>query len=100
MSKKYKTQGLDWLLLSLASFNGSGYANKFSAHEYLDSYEIFKTLKNDTKALELLRIYRVEAYERAFDLLEARDANRTPNQKMLNKMQSYREQRLKQSTLL
>jgi hypothetical protein len=57
MSKKKpaKTKGGEWLYLSMAAFNGSGYADRSSADDFLRSYKLYKLWKKDLYAVELTR---------------------------------------------
>lgn len=90
MSKRRpKTTGLEWLYLSLASFNGSGYADKATPEQYIASYRAFKRWKKDTYALRLLDDYPEFAYDQACRLVLARDAGHTPSTKNYAKFKTY-----------
>lgn len=88
MSKR-KTSGLEWLELSMASFNGSGYADKYDANAYVESYKAFKTMKNDQYALELLDKYPSAPFGYAVELVHAKDAGHTPSTNNLKKFSHY-----------
>ena len=79
--KQTKTTGLEWLYLSMASFNGSGYAIKHTPQTYLDSYIAYKKWKKQTKAVELA----LQEYESALYYAEklhlAAPAGHTPSEK-------------------
>ena len=83
--KKPKTSGLEWLYLSMASFNGSGYAEKFDAESYLHSYITYKEIKKDYTAVGLCRVHPGEALEFAAHLVAAKDATRRPYGKTYEK---------------
>jgi hypothetical protein len=88
MSKR-KTYGLEWLYLSMASFNGSGYADKSTPETYVASYKAFKTLKKDKYAHQMLELYPDEAYDFACELVFANDPGHTPSEKNLAKFREY-----------
>jgi hypothetical protein len=87
--KQPKTQGLEWLYLSLASFNGSGYADKSSADSYVESYIAFKRLKKQTKAVDMVRSNYDSALNMAEKLVHARDAGHIPSQKNYDKFMEF-----------
>jgi hypothetical protein len=42
MSRKRKTSGTEFMILSVSAFNGSGYADYTSTEDYIDSYVKYK----------------------------------------------------------
>lgn len=87
--RKPKTEGLTWLSLSLASFNGSGYADKSTPETYLKSYVAYKKMKRDEYAINLINNNYETAYEMAVLLLQAKDAGLIPNAKKLATFNKY-----------
>ncbi len=57
MAKIPKTQGLEWLTLSIIAFNGSGYADRETGVDFLDSYIAYKQWKNKPEAVRLANQY-------------------------------------------
>ncbi len=91
MSKQPKTQDLEWLIYSLMAFNGSGYADMNSAEDFLDSYIIYKRVKNKPEAVLLAQRYRIEVIPTLEDLLTRTfGASHQPSKKMLDKIESYK----------
>lgn len=88
MSKR-KTSGLEWLELSMASFNGSGYADKHDAQSYAESYIAYKTWRNDKYALWLLEKFPTAAYGFATELVHANDAGHIPSKKQRDKFGQF-----------
>lgn len=90
-NSKSKTEGLEWLLLSLASFNGSGYADMRSPEDFLESYVAYKTLKKKKEAVQLANLYKPEALTMLKDLLgKTLGASRTPPEKYLKRVEAQR----------
>jgi hypothetical protein len=90
MSKRIpKTTGTEWLYLSMASFNGSGYADKGSAEGYVYSYRLFKAWKKKKEAIEILDKFPVEAMSYAEKLIQANEAGMTPSDKNLAKFEAF-----------
>lgn len=89
--KQSKTEGLEWLSLSMSSFNGSGYADKATPENYVASYTAYKTWKRDRRALRLLADYPDVAYSLACRLVLARDAGHTPSDERLATFRQYYE---------
>lgn len=89
MSRKPKTQGLEWLCHSLASFNGAGYADKQTPEHYLGSYRAFKLMKNKPEAVALLDRYWHEVFDVAASLCLANDAGHVPNVKNYQKFLTF-----------
>lgn len=87
--KQPKTFGLEWLYLSLASFNGSGYADKSSPESYLESYVAFKRMKKKQEAVDIVRNNYEEAVYMAASLCEAREAGHVPSKKNYDKFMEY-----------
>lgn len=88
MSKR-RTSGLEWLELSMASFNGSGYADKFDANSYIESYIAFKKMKHDKYALEIIRSFPTAPMGYAVELVHANDAGHTPSEKGFKRFSRY-----------
>lgn len=90
MSKrKPKTNGLEWLYLSLASFNGSGYADKATPETYIASYLAYKRMKKDNYAIEQLTQNIEFSLEQSERLCEARSAGHIPTTKNKLKFSKY-----------
>lgn len=90
MSKrKPTTDGVEWLYLSMASFNGSGYADKSTAQSYLDSYTYYKAWKKDKRAVEIVRKFPDEALTFAEKLMHSKDPGHTPNNKFYKQFLAF-----------
>lgn len=89
MKKQPKTQGLEWLYLSMASFNGSGYADKSTPETYLSSYRAYKRMKKDVYAIGATYLFEVEAKAFSEKLINAADAGHTPSEKAMAKFQKW-----------
>lgn len=90
MSKRTPhTAGLEWLIHSMNAFNGSGYADKATPENFVESYRAYKTWKKQTYAIEVLEMYPEEAYDAAARLCHARDAGHTPTLKNLARFSRY-----------
>lgn len=88
-----KTVGLEWLLHSLISFNGSGYADMNSAEDYLDSYMAYKDMRQESKAVALCQLYRIEVTPIIEKLLETtQGASHLPSEKNLKKFEVHKQQ--------
>lgn len=97
MSKRKppKTNGAEFLYLSMASFNGSGYAVKNSPEEYLASYRAYNIWRKRTEHLETLDSYPEEAMFYATALVDAKNASKTPSEKNQAKFDAiYNQQNL------
>jgi len=93
MSRKPKTQDLEWLVLSLMSFNGSGYADMSSAEGYLDSYIKYKTMRKKTEAVLLARRYHDAVIPTIDELLaKTYGAGRVPSNKKRAQFDNFRSQ--------
>lgn len=88
-NKQFKTSGADWLWHSMAAFNGSGYADKYDAQTYIDSYRAYKTMRKDAEALRLLTNYQDYAQAYAEKLCMANDASHKPSEKGWAKFQKF-----------
>ena len=88
MSKR-KTSGLEWLELSMASFNGSGYADKYDAQSYVDSYIAFKTMKRDNYALGIIEKFPTAPMGFAVELVHANEAGHRPSEKQMKKFRKF-----------
>jgi hypothetical protein len=87
--KQTKTNGLEWLYLSMASFNGSGYAIKHTPQTYLDSYVAYKKWKKQSRAVELALLELDTAYVYAEKLHRAAPAGHTPSDKNQMKFMEF-----------
>lgn len=73
MSKrKPTTSGTEWLYLSMASFNGSGYADKATPENYIASYRAYKTWRKEPEAVRLVDSNYETAFEYATQLCQAK----------------------------
>lgn len=90
MSKRTpKTQGIEWLYLSMASFNGSGYADKTSPGHYIASYRAYKRMKKDAYAVGMVDLEKETALEFASKLVDAAEPGHTPSENSLRKFRAY-----------
>lgn len=89
MKRQPKTQGLEWLYLSMASFNGSGYADKSSPETYLSSYRAYKRMKKDIYAIGATHMFEIEARAFSEKLVDAQDAGHIPSKKAMAKFQKW-----------
>jgi hypothetical protein len=90
MKKQAKTTGLEWLYLSMASFNGSGYAIKHTPETYLDSYVAYKKWKKKKdSAVELVEGNREQAMFFAERLYKANPSGHVPKEKNIIKFMDY-----------
>lgn len=87
--KQPKTYGLEWLYLSMASFNGSGYADKSSPSAYVESYIAFKRMKKKPEAVQEVARHYDAALLYAEKLVEANEAGHTPSQKNYEKFMQF-----------
>lgn len=87
--KQPKTFGLEWLYLSLASFNGSGYADKSSPESYIESYVAFKRMKKIQNAVDIVRSNYDSAVFMAESLCRAKDAGHIPSKKNYDKFMEF-----------
>lgn len=87
--KQPKTSGTEWLGLSLASFNGSGYADKQSPEHYVASYIAFKKMKKVQKAVDLATQNYEFALSVAEKLVDYRSAGMTPSEKAYKNFLRY-----------
>jgi hypothetical protein len=76
-----KTEGLEWLYLSMASFNGSGYAIKHTPQTYLESYIAYKKWKKHYDAVELAEKEWETALDYSEKLYVAAPPGHTPSEK-------------------
>jgi len=92
MAKQPKTTDLEYLILSVNSFNGSGYADMDSPESFLASYVDYKRMKNKPDALLLVKRYRSEILE-VIDtlLLNTYGAGRKPSQANMDRFQNFRQ---------
>lgn len=94
MKKQPKTAGLEWLIHSLSSFNGSGYADMDSPEAFLESYSSYKGMKKQSDAVRLAQIYKPEAIIVLRELLDRTyGASRYPSQDRFVEFESYKNNR-------
>ncbi len=74
MSHKAKTQGYQWVEWSLIAFNGSGYADRKTAIDFMQSYIDYKKWKRDDKAVSLANQFYVPLLLLAEQLLPSQVA--------------------------
>ena len=87
--KSGSTTGLVWLNHSLRSFNGSGYAKKDNAEEYLTSYIVYKMYKgNPDEALLAADNYEY-GLKIADKMLLAKNAGKYTSQFNLHRFNQY-----------
>lgn len=90
--KKPKTAGLEWLIHSLTAFNGSGYADMYSAENFLESYVAYKTMRNKPNAVRLAQLYKQDVLRFLEDFLpKTYGASRKPAEKYLKRLQATRD---------
>lgn len=87
--KQPKTAGLEWLYLSMASFNGSGYADKSDPSTYVKSYIAYKRMKKKKDAVELVQANYDAALMYAERLVKAAEAGHTPSEKSYTKFMNF-----------
>jgi len=87
--QKPKTVGLEWLYLSMASFNGSGYADKTDEESYVASYRAYKQWRKEHEAVELLNQHLDEAIFFTESLIEAKEASHYLSEKNLAKFRKF-----------
>jgi len=93
MSKKPKTKDLEWLIFSLMSFNGSGYADMNSAEDYFESYVAYKTIKQKPEAVFLANRYKEIVLPAIQELLDKTlGASRQPSEKILAEVNQLKNQ--------
>ncbi len=88
--KERKFDGFPWLELSLATFNGSGYADRSTPESFLESYLAYKTMKKHHYGMEMLTKYWGSALIVATHLVEdSAGPGRHPSSKALMKFSRY-----------
>lgn len=96
MSKKKrnpKTTGSEWLYHSLMAFNGSGYADREDAKDYLDSYRAYKLFRKEAEAVKLLDEYYDDMLPDIEKLLKKTDgAGRVAPEYFKNKVNLIKDQ--------
>lgn len=93
MSKKPKTQDLEWLIHSLMSFNGSGYADMNSPEDFLESYIAYKSMRNKPDAVMLANRHKDNVLPLLDELLQRTyGASRQPTERNLAKFESFKKQ--------
>jgi hypothetical protein len=89
MAKKPKTTGLEWLALSLASFNGSGYGDRSDPGSFVDSYMAYKQMKNKPQQAQLAYDNFDLAMSIATGLLEGNGPGMVPSDRGWSKFKRY-----------
>lgn len=84
-----RTSGLEWLIHSMNAFNGSGYADKATPENFVESYRAYNLWRKRDYAIGLVDEYPEQAFEAAVRLCSARDAGHTPTLKNLAKFSRY-----------
>ena len=87
-NKVNKTEGLEFLYLSMSSLNGSGYADKSSPLAYAESYVKYKMWKKKITHAQLALNNWEETLQFAEHLCNAKTGNQ-PNSKMYQKFIDY-----------
>jgi len=87
--RKRTTKGMDWLEHSMASFNGSGYADRTSAKSFLNSYLSYKWTKRDNYAINTVDKSYKGAMQIARKLMNAKLVGQKPIQKRLENFSKY-----------
>lgn len=91
MSRKPKTEDLEWLTHSLMAFNGSGYADMSSPEAYLESYVVYKMLRKKPEAVMLAQRHKDNVLPVIEHLLaKTYGASRKPSQKSMNKYETFK----------
>lgn len=87
--KPPKTEGYTWLEFSFIAFNGSGYANRNSANDFVDSYINYKKWKNQNDAVKLATEYYKILLTLAQDLIDNSYVTKKPSIKNWDKYQYF-----------
>ena len=90
MKKQPTTSGSEWLFHSMSAFNGSGFADKTSPQNYVESYLFYNAWKKRPHAVELCKKFEVEALTFAEKLCEARPAGKFTSQKKLQEFEAFK----------
>lgn len=88
--RKPKTNGLEWLQHSINAFNGTGYANRETPEQFIDSYIQYKTWKNKQEAVQLAIKYYQAVLPLAQYLIENSVVDRIPSDKNLAKFNAVK----------
>lgn len=92
MSRKPKTQGLEWLTLSIIAFNGSGYADRESAKAFMSSYIQYNSWKHRYEAVRLANDFYYSVLPLAESLLPAfSETTHKPSKKNYQKFVEFRD---------
>jgi hypothetical protein len=91
MSKKPKTEGLEWLIHSLMAFNGTGYADMTDAEAFLASYIAYKSMRRKSQAVGLAQRHKQDVLP-TIEALLARTygPGRAPTEKNRKKFEAFR----------
>jgi hypothetical protein len=90
MKKAQTTTGYEHILLSVISFNGSGYADMNDAETFLDSYIAYSKWKGREEHVRDAQAWYNELLVDVDALLERTDgASRLPSEKNLRKFAGY-----------
>lgn len=85
-----KTSGLEFITLSLMSFNGSGYADMNDPDSYIDSYIAYKQMKKLHDQANSAVYYREELLPTISNLLEkTTGASHQPSDKNIIKFSKF-----------
>lgn len=88
--RKAKTSGLEFIILSIMAFNGSGYADMRSPETFYDSYVAYLTMRKRKEHLELAEVYREEIMFAILHLFQTTEgAGRKPSQKALKRFANF-----------
>ena len=89
MGKRPKTTGTEWLGHSLASFNGSGYADRADKGSFIDSYIAYKQWKDLPDQAQLAHDNFELAQEVAAELLEGDGPGKLPSETAYRKFRQF-----------
>lgn len=88
--KNHKTSGLEFIILSLLAFNGSGYADMESVESYINSYIAYNKMKNRSENITMVTEYYDEICLSVDKLLETTSGSgRIPSEKNRVKFMQY-----------
>lgn len=73
----------------MASFNGSGYADKSSPEKFYQSYLMYKAWKKQPQAVQTARQFEIEGRSYAEHLYTAAEPGHRPSDKALNSFQAF-----------
>jgi hypothetical protein len=80
--KKPKTEGYEWLEYSFTAFNGSGYEDRSSPVNFVESYIIYNRWKERHEAISLTNKYYIPLLNLAQSLIDnSLGSQRIPSEK-------------------